>query len=146
MTARRLIRQLTTQLAEARKINWNPTGIGGTPNQQTIDYFGFVRWMTPVEFRRLVPPGNSHPDSAGFVAGKMRQGAAIAPPFLQLDWVEAASAWQVVDHEGRSRADAAMEVDPASLLPVHLFPRGMRARHLTKAMIDAPLLPQRWTD
>src|SRR5574343_7341 len=121
-------------MTESQKINWDVRGVGGTPNQQTVDYFGFTRPMTPHEFRQLVPHGNAHPDSAGFLAGEMRKGTAIAPPFLQLDWVADRSAWQVVDHEGRSRADAAMVVDPAGMIPVSMLPRGLRARHLTPEM------------
>ena len=70
------------------RIPAHAAGLGGTPNNENVDYLGFVVWMTPSDFLRLnpdrpVPPrpqskarvgaeGDRRPDavrrSRGFVA------------------------------------------------------------------------------
>lgn len=129
--------------SESKPINWDVSGIGGVPNQQSVDYFGFTKQMTPAEFRALVPPGNENSATKEFILQAIPKGDPIAPPFLIVGWVHESKSWQVFDHEGRSRSDAARQVAPSATMPVSIFPSGMRARNLTPEMIDAPFIAQR---
>lgn len=123
-------------------INWDANGHGGTPNQVDIDYFGFTKQMTPKEFRSLVPEGNWNTDTIGFVKDAVAKGEAIAPPFLLTKWDEDNKRWLVLDHEGRSRSDASQEMFPDQQIPIHIIPRGLRARHMTDEMKAAPFVAQ----
>ena len=60
-----------------------------------------------------------------------------------VDWINNLKAWKVVDHEGRSRSDAAEILAPNKPMPVHIFPtKGMRARDLKPKMINARFIAQ----
>jgi hypothetical protein len=130
--------------AQAPVVNWDAkNGYGETPNQKDIDYFGFIKKMTPQEFRSLVNPGNSSPGTVAKAKKWIEAGEGISPPFLKVTWNEKSKQWQVDDHEGRSRTDAAMAAGETSM-PVHIFPSGwMRARHITPEMKSAPFVPQK---
>ena len=112
------------------------------PNQIDINYFGFVKYMTPEEFRRLVPGGVSGAETKDFVVGALGRGEKLGPPFLSATWDDAAGVWKINDHEGRSRSDAVSEVFGNVAIPVHVFPSGLRARDLTPAMREAAFIPQ----
>jgi len=118
-------------------------GIGQVPNQIDINYFGFVKYMTPDEFRRLVPGGVSDTETKDFVVGALSRGEKLGPPFLSATWDDTAGVWKIKDHEGRSRIDAVREVYGTVPVPVHIFPTGMRAGDLTPQMRDAAFIPQR---
>lgn len=122
-------------------MNWDLRGIGSVPNQVDLSYFGFEKPMTYSEFRSLVPAGNWNEDTIEYVKQAVLSGTPVAPPFLSVEWT--GSAWQVIDHEGRSRSDAAHFMDPDSMIPVSILPRGFRARHLTPEMLGAKFLPQK---
>jgi hypothetical protein len=122
---------------------WDPVnGIGAVPDNQEIGYKGFVKEMTPDEFRRLVPYGTSN-NSKKFLIDAAKNGKPFGPPFLIVLWDEKQKAWDVIDHEGRSRSDVAKMFSPDKKMPVHILPmRGLRARDLTPDMINAPFIPQ----
>jgi hypothetical protein len=127
-------------------IKWDVNGIGSTPSQADINYFGFTKVMTPAEFRSLVPAGNFDSATIEFTKQSVAGGEKIAPPFVTANWNEDAGWWEVFDHEGRSRTDAATELG-ATQLPVNMIPRGWhRARHITQEMRDAPIIPQNGGD
>jgi len=127
-------------------IKWDSTGVGGTPNQADIDYFGFVKTMSPADFRSLVPEGNFDEKTIPFIKNQIAEGNAIAPPFLSAIWNERSKVWEVSDHEGRSRTDAASELGAAAI-PVHILPKGsLRARSITEEMRAAPFVPQNGGD
>jgi hypothetical protein len=122
------------------KVKWDVKGIGGVPNQQEINYRGFIVNMTAEEFRKLVPPGNSGPNTITFVKDKISKGEPIAPPFLNVKWIPEKKYWQVLNHEGRSRSDA---ISRNVSIPVYIFPSQMRARDLTDEMKKAPFVKQK---
>lgn len=127
-------------LAEDCKVNWDRKGIGSVPKQIDLHYFGFTKEMYAAEFQRLVPVGVSNSKTADDLRPKAEAGEAIAPPFLIVDWDEDAKMWQVVNHEGRSRSRLVCASDK---IPVDIFPRHIRARHLTPEMLKASFIPQR---
>ena len=132
--------EIRNNLEEA--VTFGPNGIGAVPLNRDVNYFGFVREMTPQEFRALVPPGVSGSKSAAYIAQAIAKDEPLGNPWLQVKWLPDEKAWQVTNHEGRSRSDAIRAVDPTFKIPVHIFPVGLRARHLTPEMRVAPLLPQ----
>jgi hypothetical protein len=122
----------------------NKDGIGAVPFNQEIDYMGFVTRMTPREFRRIVPAGVSGPKTKEYVKQALQQGKKLGTPFLEVKWDDKNKVWQTTGHEGRSRVDAIAELFGNDLLiPIHIFPGGMRARDMTDEMKKAPILPQR---
>ena len=117
-------------------------GIGQVPSNQDIDYMGFVKYMTPDEFRNLVPPGVSGEETKEYVVNALREGKKLGQPFLQVKWEDDNGVWLVKDHEGRSRVDAIAEVYGQEKIPVHIFPYGMRARDITDEHRNAQFVPQ----
>ena len=126
-------------------LNWDrKDGMGAVPNQQTIDYFGFTKEMSPDRFLSLVPPRDDDEGTDRVLAGA-QEGKAIGPPFLQVEWDAKKKQWQVLDHEGRGRCKAIRKLYGNIMIPVDMFPSGgMRARDLTPEMINAPIRRQHW--
>jgi hypothetical protein len=116
-------------------------GMGAVPNQQTIDYFGFTKEMSPDRFLSLVPPRDADEGTERVLAG-VKSGKPVGPPFLQVKWEAKGKQWQVYDHEGRGRCKAVREIYGNIMIPVDIFPSGMRARDLTPEMINAPFRAQ----
>lgn len=122
---------------------WDPIdGIGAVPLNRDVEYFGFVKQMTPAQFLSLVPVGVSNTSSKSFMMDAISKGTSLGNPFLQVKWQSEGNAWLVVNHEGRSRMSAVGEVAPSTLVPVHIFPVGMRSRDISDTMRDAPFLRQ----
>lgn len=118
-------------------------GIGQVPWNQDIDYRGFAVAMTPYEFRKLVPRGNSREKTKEYIIKSLKEGKKIGQPFLQVDWLEKENIWVVIDHEGRSRTDAIKELyGNNAIMEVHIMPRGMKARDLTPKMKNSKILSQ----
>jgi len=117
-------------------------GIGAVPNNQEVEYLGFVREMTPAEFLRLALLTCRY-RSADDIEQMIRDGRAVGQPFLNVKWLPEQKCWQVIDHDGRNRAKAIQRIDPNALIPVHIFPQHLRARQLTPEMKAAPMLPQK---
>ena len=141
--------QLVNQAAEAASpdIFDASRGLGSVPKNQDVNYFGFVKWMTPDEFRALVPPGTARPDTRAFVADGLRAGTLrLGPPFLRAEWDEESRHWRVIGHEGRSRMDAIADVCGQVPVPVHIFPSGetreMRSRDLEMTHRQAAFVPE----
>ena len=119
-------------------------GIGATPDQLSIEYFGFGVIMPSRVFAKLVPPLNND-ISADYIielTEHIKDKCPIAPPLLIVDFMNGASTPKIVSNEGRNSVLAIQvynkslgKVDPK--LFVHIFPnRGMRARHLTHVLIE----------
>lgn len=129
-------------------IKWSrDEGLGAVPNQQTVDYFGFTVEMEPREFLALAgraesrwPHSSSVEQEVSGLFNAVRKGAALGPPFLSVRWYPNAKVWGVIEFEGRKRAEVAREMGEADI-PVDIFPRdGIRARHLTAEMCQAPIV------
>jgi hypothetical protein len=130
------------QFLESADIFDARNGIGAVPNNQEIDYKGFVKEMSPDEFRRLVPYGVSGDETKDYVIDALKEGKKLGQPFLLVEWSEDNKVWFVKDHEGRSRMDAIAEVYGQISVPVHIFPRSMRARDITDEHRNAIFIPQ----
>ncbi len=125
------------------QINWDAvSGIGAVPNNRDVDYFGFVKQMTPSEFLSLVPPDSSNPETIPFIEQALDEGKGIGQPFLVVEWNKDKNIWQVIDHEGRSRTKAIRNKYGEVLIPVHIFPIGLRARNISEEMRLAPFIKQ----
>lgn len=119
-------------------------GIGAVPHNQEIDYRGFVKMMTPSEFRALVPSGSWSNSGESMATDAKNKGIAFGPPFLLVRWNESKKVWKVIDHEGRSRSDASEILAPGKPMPVHILPLdGLRARDITEEMKSAPFIKQK---
>ena len=128
----------------ANKYVWDKkSGIGNTPNQQDIDYFGFERNMNRSEFRKYVPEGVWDADTRQYLIDEIGKGRTVAPPFLKAIWDKDKKAWIVDDHEGRSRADLYDEDHPDVDIPISIIPIGLRARDITDEMRNAPIIGQK---
>ena len=112
-------------------------GIGQVPNNVDVDYFGFVKHMTPAQFLDLAKKRPSHP-SADWIEGEIKKGTPVGQPFFNVNWSEDLKAWLISSHEGRNRCVAIARVDKSTKIPVHIFPVGLRSRHLTSEMKNAP--------
>ena len=128
--------------SKSGSVNWDVKGIGSIPYQVDIDYYGFTRNLTPEQFLDLVPPGVSGPTTKDFISEEIKKGTPIAPPYLRVKWDKARKAWQIMDHEGRSRSRAAPSGRP---MPVSIKPEDFRARDLTPEVKAAPLIAQEWS-
>lgn len=115
-------------------------GIGAVPFNASVEYRGFVKPMTPAEFRELVPQGYSDQESSLHLIDALKDGKQFGNPFLIVKWKN--GKWKVTDHEGRSRSDAVAAVYGQIDMPVHIFPIGLRARDLTEDMTSAEFIPQ----
>lgn len=111
----------------------NENGMGATPNSANVGYRGAVVWMKPSVFRSLALAADRSDTSPGMVK-KMKAGAAIAVPWLDIDVIgdpKAPTAVKVTGHEGRARADAFKVINGDIPMPVQLQLLGIRARHLS---------------
>ncbi len=118
----------------------NKEGLGSVPYNTNVNYMGFTVHMKPKDFLQL----NPHRDRpAQHVVDHMKAGGAVGTPFLMAQWSDEGKHWQVYQHEGRGRMQAAHELFPDEEVPVQVFPRGdgqeLRARHLTPEHLFAPI-------
>jgi hypothetical protein len=120
-------------------------GLGATPNNADIDYFGFIVWMRPLDFLKLNP--GRREDTEHFKALRdyilNQEQIRLGPPSLNCHWDEEKETWQVEGHEGRGRMIVLHGLQPNDQVPVHVFPRGMRARHITEKMARSIIMPDR---
>lgn len=119
--------------------------IGLIPLNQSVDYHGLRVEMLPSIFLRLARhlPDEARRKSYDFFRKSLAEGSAsLAPSSL---FVEIPEQWDdgdlsmpavVKSHEGRHRAKALMdELGARHPIEVHVFPRGLRRRHLTPEWI-----------
>jgi hypothetical protein len=112
------------------------SGLGNVPFNQSVDYHGFVVMMRPSSFLAVSEPMGAPRDGFAHVLDAVRRGEAIASPFLKVDFPEGGGPPEIHGHEGRHRMLAVLETVGDVEIPVHVFPRGLRARHVTGEMID----------
>ena len=98
--------------------------IGEVANQIDKLTGRFRTSLTPKQFRQLASPADLRPNT--FLEESLRNQDAVAPPWLKLHWEPEESAWKVIGHEGRHRADAAHNVFGDQAIPVDFF---LRAKH-----------------
>jgi len=92
------------------------------------------------------------PKSAANITKYIEQGGHIASPFLILEipeeWDEGdfSKPARVKGHEGRNRMIALQELEENQPQEVHIFPQGLRNRHMTPEFIknmNNQLIPER---
>ena len=107
----------------------------------------FVKWMTPGEFRSLVPRGVSDATTRAFIVdGLKHEILTISPPVLIARWYddEEDGHWDIVGLDGRSRADAFHDLHGDKPIPVEVFPVGeMQAKDLTVRHRSAPYVSKK---
>lgn len=130
----------------------NENGWGSTPNNSNVDYMGIRVLMKPSVFLKLAAP-IGEPTSKTQIKQHIKQNGAVASPFLLVDipdeWLyddvyDKPAA--IVGHEGRNRMLAIQEIDGDDPVEVHVFPVGLRNRHLTEPILQAlntKLYPER---
>ncbi len=108
-------------------------GIGAIPDNQDVDYKGFTVFMSPGQYLSLNPWTTERDIDREHkyireMADEIERGAAIGNPVLYVEYDSVSNSFLVVDHEGRHRMKA-LDILGFKSIPVHVFPRGMRARH-----------------
>jgi len=126
------------------EIKFDPkNGIGSVPYNQEINYRGFVRTLTPLQFLRNTAELKGESSAKG-IEEAIRQGEAVGNPFLDVQWDKQEKVWRVVGHEGRNRATAINRINPETQIPVHFFPKGgLRAKDISEEMRTAPIVPEK---
>lgn len=115
-------------------------GLGAVPDNQNIEYKGFVTYMKAKDFISL-NPARTEMRSVDHIKEVIKRGEPIGPPIMTVELQEGSSgtSWVVIGHEGRGRAIAISQLHPEARIPVQLFPRHpereLRARHLTPDMM-----------
>jgi hypothetical protein len=133
-------------VAEAQHtIKWdNKDGIGSVPDNQDIDYFGFVKPMSAEEFKSIAAPTALREESISGIKKKIESGEGVGSPFLEAKWDNDAKVWRVSGHEGRHRTEAVSQINPNETIPVHIFTKGgMRGKDVTEEMKNAPFIPEK---
>jgi hypothetical protein len=120
------------------------TGCNTVPNSMDIQYFGFTIYMRPSQFLSLAATStNLKPD---FYKGLIEQNIPLGYPFLSVKLREDVdgSYWKVEEHEGRNRCIAIKEIyGDKVLIPVHIFPYGLRNRSLNSDNLYLPFVPEK---
>jgi len=109
-------------------------GYGSVPDNQNVDYKGFVVMMKPEAYLALakagVKKGSKERAKDIIIAGK-----PIGSPFLDVDFSGLTP--RVVGHDGRHRMMAIEELQPNVAVPVHIFgANGLRAKDITRRQIE----------
>lgn len=123
------------------RINWdNADGLGVMGDNRNINYRGFQIEMTAKEFRKLTPKGRTTSDLTE-LKGKISSGEGVGSPTVFAEWNKEKKQWEVIGHEGRSRADAIIELyGNDTLVPVHVIPYKLRAHDISEEMLHAPFV------
>jgi len=109
-------------------------GYGSVPDNQNVDYKGFVVMMKPEAYLALakagIKKGSKERAEKIIIAGK-----PIGSPFLDVDFSGLTP--RVVGHDGRHRMMAIEELQPNVAVPVHIFgANGLRAKNITSSQIE----------
>lgn len=129
----------------------NTDGWGSTPINGNVDYMGLRVMMRPSTFLKLALP-LKEPKSSADIIKHIEQGGHIASPFLMIDipdeWDNGdfSTPARVTGHEGRNRMKALQELEGTQHQEVHIFPRGLRNRHMTPEFLknlNKWLIPER---
>ncbi len=124
-------------------------GIGAIPDNQDVDYKGFTVFMSPGQFLSLNPPtptwkGKDPDEDYRYIrkmADEIEHGVTIGNPVLYVEYDKVSNSFLVVEHEGRHRMKA-LGILGYKSIPVHVFPRGMRARHFKpEQLLDSAFVP-----
>lgn len=118
----------------------NKDGWGAVPNNQEIDYRGIRVAMQPTMFFKLAAALDS--DHKPEIEKHISSGGAIGAPFLEIDvpdeWLKGdfSKPARTIGHEGRNRMTSILKLEGDNPIEVHIFPVGLRSRHLTPEIIQ----------
>lgn len=126
----------------------NNSGIGVTPNNKEIDYFGIRVSMRPSTFLRLaLELKQPRDDNMQWITDHIKSGGAISSPWFSVmipdEWIDGdfTKMATIIGHEGRHRMHAILNVEGDVATEVHMLFRGKRrewrARHVTPEIIQA---------
>jgi hypothetical protein len=126
----------------------NQSGIGRTPNNADIDYFGAKVKMPPSVFLSLAEPlPRDKAESVEFLKQHMQNGGGVGAPTLYIavpnEWRDQdfTTVGKVTNHEGRNRMYAIQELEGDTPVEVHLLFRSpnvsWRTTMITKEMLSA---------
>jgi hypothetical protein len=120
------------------------SGAGATPNNENVNYMGFVVWMRPSQFLSLNPPLPQSQMQRSKIRSwrdSLKSGVRLGPPMLYVDLEDDSmdngenmldGHFVVRTHEGRHRMKAVSEISDEPV-PVHVFPgHGLRGRHFKR--------------
>ena len=131
---REIIRKMIEEEVEVRLINGQPDSVVIYSTDQSEDPMGLVplqaskprnhlrvRTYADTFLEMAEDGGRVNPD----IRFNIKQGRKVAPPFLIMTYVDSVGAWQVDQHEGRSRTKTIQDMsDRVSLkIPMDLFLR-----------------------
>jgi hypothetical protein len=114
-------------------------GMGATPYNQDVFYFGFVVLMTPHNFLRVAAHGGDDRVMTGKkLIAEINKGRSLGSPFLEIDGRLLSEDGDIAvhGHEGRARCNAMIEMGLADdLIPVHIITAPVRARNIDETMV-----------
>lgn len=132
----------------------NRNGLGATPSNAEVDYFGLRVLMTPRTFLKLAAP-LTHEDKESYntIRAAIQKGEGIGAPFLEIQLDKKSILGDpprpgVRGHEGRHRMTVISDVyGPQHEVEVHLFlVPGGRHRDFTPELIadlNAGMFPEK---
>jgi hypothetical protein len=112
----------------------NKDGWGAVPDNQEIDYKGLRVLMRPSVFLSLATKLHNI-ESADRIKSHLKSGGKIGAPFLIVDIIDD-DIPQIIGHDGRNRMIAIMRLQGDSPIEVHIFPIGMRRKHMSVEIIQ----------
>lgn len=145
------IEQIDEERRQRKAVRSNPlpidndvaTGIGAVGYNQDVDYFGLRVLMRPSVFHRLtLELPREEARSVEWMKEQIRAGRRFGAPILYLevspDWTDDDFSKPAIvhGHEGRNRMYASMELYGDEPVETHVFPRGVRNRHLTSGWVN----------
>ena len=115
-------------------------GLGSVPNNQEVNYMGFVALCRPSVFLRLaLDHADQRNESAADIKRLSQEGYAIGIPWLVVntrDLEEEKGPAKITGHEGRARMLAVKALNGDDVIPIHcFFTGGTRAHHMTPELI-----------
>ena len=117
------------------------TGLGATPYNQDVNFFGTAVLMTPSKFLSLALP-LTHPVSVPGIKKELQEGQAIASPYLLMRVVKdhdglLTTEAEIIGHDGRNRALAIKEQFGDVEMLVHIiYQGGVRAKHVSPGLLE----------
>ena len=119
------------------------TGLGATPYNQDVNFFGTAVLMTPSKFLSLALP-LTHPVSVPGIKKELQSKQAIASPYLLMklnkdeDGKITTEGAAIIGHDGRNRALAIKEQFGDVEMLVHIiYQGGVRGKHVTPELLES---------
>jgi hypothetical protein len=115
-------------------------GLGSVPNNQSVNYMGFVALCRPSVFLRLaLDHAGERDETAADIKRLVGEGYAVGIPWLVVntrDLEEEKGPAKITGHEGRARMLAVKGLNGDDAIPIHcFFTGGTRAHHMTPELI-----------